>query len=100
MQNHGIRPAPGYPSNPDHTEKKTIWEAINAEEVASIKLSESLSMMPAASVSALVFAHPEYPYFAVGQIGKDQVESYAQRKKYYLSPMEWWLSPILNYDRK
>jgi len=96
----GIRPAPGYPSQPDHTEKKTMWEAINAEEVAGIKLSESLSMMPAASVSALVFAHPESQYFAVGQIGKDQVESYAQRKKYDLSPMERWLSPILNYDRE
>ena len=96
----GIRPAPGYLSQPDHAEKKTMWEAINAEEVAGIKLSESFSMMPAASVSALVFAHPESQYFAVGQIGKDQVESYSQRKKYDLSPMEWWLSPILNYDRK
>ena len=94
----GIRPVPGYPSQPDHTKKKTMWEDINAEEVAGIKLSESLSMMPAASVSALVFAHPESQYFAVGNIGKDQVESYAQRKKYYLSPMERWLSPILNYD--
>ena len=95
-----IRPAPGYPSQPDHNKKKTMWEAINAEEVACIKLSESLSMMPAASVSALVFSHPESQYFAVGQIGKDQVESYAQRKKYDLSPMERWISPILNYDRK
>ena len=94
-----IRPAPGYPSQPDHTEKKTMWDAINAEEVDGIKLGESLSMMPAASVSALVFAHPESQYFAVGQIGKDQVESYAQRKKYDISPMERWLFPILNYDR-
>ena len=95
----GIRPAPGYPSQPDHTEKNTMWEAIKAKELAGIELSESLSMMPAASVSALVFAHPESQYFAVGQIGKDQVESYASRKKYELSKMERWLSPILNYDR-
>ena len=77
-----------------------MWEAINAEEVAGIKLSESLSMMPTASVSDLVFAHPESQYFAVAKIGKYQVESYAQRKKYDLSPMERWLSPILNYDRE
>lgn len=67
----GIRPAPGYPSQPDHTEKKTMWNVIKAQELAGIELSESLSMMPAASVSALVFAHPESSYFAVGQIGKD-----------------------------
>ena len=70
---YGIRPAPGYPSHSDHTEKKKIWEAINDEEVAGIKLSESLIMMPAASVSALVFAHPESQYFTVRQIGKYQV---------------------------
>ena len=95
----GIRPAPGYPSQPDHTEKSTMWESIKAKELAGIELSESLSMMPAASVSALVFAHPESQYFAVGQVGKDQVESYAKRKKYELSKMERWLSPILNYER-
>jgi 5-methyltetrahydrofolate--homocysteine methyltransferase len=95
----GIRPAPGYPSQPDHTEKTTMWELIKAKELAGIELSDSLSMMPAASVSALVFAHPESKYFAVGQIGKDQVENYADRKKYELSRMERWLSPILNYER-
>merc|ERR1711879_722220 len=95
----GIRPAPGYPSQPDHTEKETMWELIKAKELAGIELSDSLSMMPAASVSALVFAHPESKYFAVGQIGKDQVESYAARKKFELSRMERWLSPILNYER-
>jgi len=95
----GIRPAPGYPSQPDHTEKSTMWNLIKAKELAGIKLSESLSMMPAASVSALVFAHPESQYFAVGQIGKDQVVNYAERKKYQLSNMERWLSPILNYER-
>jgi len=95
----GIRPAPGYPSQPDHTEKVTMWETIKAKELAGIDLSDSLSMMPAASVSALVFAHPQSQYFAVGQIGKDQVSNYAERKKYELSKMERWLSPILNYER-
>lgn len=95
----GIRPAPGYPSQPDHTEKRTMWDTIKAKELAGMELSESLSMIPASSVSALVFAHPESQYFAVGQIGKDQVESYAARKKMELSPCERWLSPILNYER-
>ena len=95
----GIRPAPGYPSQPDHTEKSTMWEAIKAHELAGIELSESLSMMPASSVSALVFAHPKAQYFAVGQIGKDQVTSYTERKKFELDKMERWLSPILNYER-
>jgi len=95
----GIRPAPGYPSQPDHTEKTTMWQTIKATELAGIELSESLSMMPAASVSALVFAHPESQYFAVGQIAKEQVESYAKRKTYDLEKMERWLSPILNYER-
>lgn len=95
----GIRPAPGYPSQPDHTEKRTMWDLVKVEELAGIELSESLSMMPASSVSALVFAHPQSEYFAVGQVGKDQVESYAQRKKMELSVTERWLSPILNYER-
>jgi len=95
----GIRPAPGYPSQPDHTEKSTMWSVLKAKELAGIELTESLSMMPAASVSALVFAHPESEYFAVGQIGKDQVESYAARKKMDLETCERWLSPILNYER-
>lgn len=95
----GIRPAPGYPSQPDHTEKRTMWDLIKAEELAGIELSESLSMMPAASVSALVFAHPQSQYFAVGQVSKDQVESYAARKKMELPVIERWLSPILAYER-
>merc|ERR1712087_358113 len=95
----GIRPAPGYPSQPDHTEKATMWDLVNVKDNAGIDLSESLSMMPAASVSALVFAHPESEYFAVGQIGKDQVVSYAERKKMDLELCERWLNPILNYDR-
>jgi len=96
----GIRPAPGYPSQPDHTEKSTMWDLVKVQERSGIELSESLSMMPAASVSALVFAHPESQYFAVGQIGKDQVESYAKRKNMDLELCERWLSPILNYERK
>lgn len=95
----GIRPAPGYPSQPDHTEKRSMWDFVKVHEHTSIALSESLSMIPAASVSALVFAHPQSTYFAVGQIGKDQVESYAQRKDMKLEECERWLSPILNYER-
>lgn len=95
----GVRPAPGYPSQPDHTEKTTMWNAIKAKELAGITLSESLSMIPAASVSALVFAHPQSCYFAVGQVGKDQVQSYAERKNMELELTERWLSPILNYER-
>merc|ERR1712176_1088818 len=95
----GIRPAPGYPSQPDHTEKRTMWDLIKAKELAGIELSDSLSMIPAASVSALVFAHPESQYFAVGQVGKDQVDNYAARKKMDISLCERWLSPILNYER-
>jgi len=95
----GIRPAPGYPSQPDHTEKSTMWNVIKADELAGIQLSESLSMMPAASVSALVFAHAESCYFAVGQVCKDQVESYAGRKEMDLPVCERWLSPILSYER-
>ena len=95
----GIRPAPGYPSQPDHTEKRTMWDLIKASELAGIELSESLSMMPASSVSALVFAHPDSEYFAVGQVGKDQVVNYTERKKMDLELCERWLSPILNYER-
>eukprot|EP00668_Euglena_longa_P009059 GGOE01010899.1.p1 GENE.GGOE01010899.1~~GGOE01010899.1.p1 ORF type:complete len:1443 (+),score=573.59 GGOE01010899.1:106-4329(+) len=95
----GIRPAPGYPSQPDHTEKPTMWKLIQAKELAGIELSESLSMMPASSVSALVFAHPQSHYFSVGQIGRDQVAHYAARKGMELSAMEKWLGPTLGYDR-
>merc|ERR1711871_1098483 len=95
----GIRPAPGYPSQPDHTEKRTMWNLLDAKGRAGIELSDTLSMMPAASVSALVFGHPESQYFSVGKIEKDQVVSYAARKGLELPEMEKWLSPILNYDR-
>lgn len=95
----GIRPAPGYPSQPDHTEKRTMWNLLQVYEKTGIELSDSLSMMPASSVSALVFAHEDSEYFAVGQIGKDQVQSYADRKGMTMDETERWLSPILNYDR-
>eukprot|EP00903_Cladosiphon_okamuranus_P009574 g9116.t1 len=99
LKYQGIRPAPGYPSQPDHTEKRTMWNLLNAAELTGIELSESLSMLPASSVSALVFAHPDSEYFAVGTIGKDQVTSYAERKGMDVETCEKWLSPILNYDR-
>jgi len=95
---HGIRPAPGYPSQPDHTEKKVMWDLLQAEKRVGIQLSDSLAMMPASSVSALVFAHKSSQYFAVGEIAKDQVSSYAERKAMELDEMERWLAPILSYD--
>ena len=95
----GIRPAPGYPACPDHTEKWTIWDLLDVEKSTGIWLTESLAMHPAASVSGLYFAHPGARYFAVDLITKDQVESYAARKKRPLAEVERWLSPNLGYDR-
>ena len=95
----GIRPAPGYPSQPDHTEKSTMWELLTAKDLASIELTESLAMLPAASVSGLYFANPESKYFAVGKIQKDQVVDYAARKQMDLETCERWLAPMLGYDR-
>lgn len=94
----GIRPAPGYPACPDHTEKRTLFDLLQAEQNAGIELTESMAMMPAAAVSGLYFSHPEAKYFAVGKIEKDQVEDYAKRKGMDLPAMERWLSPVLNYD--
>lgn len=94
----GIRPAPGYPSQPDHTEKRTMWNLCQVEEKTGIELTDSLAMNPASAVSALIFAHPKSEYFAVGHIEKDQVESYAQRKKQTVEETERWLAPNLNYD--
>ncbi|KEF34986.1 B12-dependent methionine synthase [Deinococcus sp. RL] len=93
----GIRPAPGYPAQPDHTEKRTIFRLLGAEEVG-LSLTESGAMTPAAAVSGLYFAHPEARYFAVGRIGRDQVEEYARRKGWTLAEAERWLGPILAYD--
>jgi len=93
----GIRPAPGYPAQPDHTEKRTLFELLGAER-AGIELTESFAMMPAASVSGFYFAHPAARYFAVGRIGKEQVADYAARKGMSLAEAERWLSPILAYE--
>jgi 5-methyltetrahydrofolate--homocysteine methyltransferase len=94
----GIRPAAGYPSCPDHTEKRTLWELLNAEEAAGIRLTETFAMWPAASVSGLYFSHPEARYFAVDLITKDQVENYARRKGVPVAEVERWLAPNLAYE--
>ena len=94
----GVRPAPGYPCQPDHTEKETIFRLLKAEEEIGVSLTSSFAMTPAASVSGLYFSHPESVYFAVGRIERDQVEDYARRKGWDLRTAERWLAPILNYD--
>jgi 5-methyltetrahydrofolate--homocysteine methyltransferase len=94
----GIRPAAGYPACPDHTEKATLWNLLDAEKNTGIKLTESFAMWPGSSVSGLYFAHPESKYFAVGKLSKDQIEDLAKRKGKSLSEMERWLGPWLNYD--
>lgn len=94
----GIRPAPGYPACPDHTEKKTLFEILDAENATGIKLTESYAMYPASSVSGFYFAHPDSKYFGLGQISKDQVEDYADRKNMNIQEIERWLAPVLNYD--
>ena len=94
----GIRPAPGYPACPDHTEKGLLFQLIDATKNASVQLTESYAMWPAASVSGFYFSHPEAQYFAVGKLGKDQVEDYARRKKMELAVLERWLSPNLGYE--
>jgi 5-methyltetrahydrofolate--homocysteine methyltransferase len=96
----GIRPAPGYPAQPDHTEKGTLFDLLDAEKAAGVKLTESYAMWPAAAVSGLYFAHPEARYFGLGKIGRDQVEDYAARKGWTIEQAERWLAPVLNYDPK
>ncbi|MBI1210655.1 MAG: methionine synthase [Alphaproteobacteria bacterium] len=93
----GIRPAPGYPAQPDHTEKATLFNLLDAETRAGIKLTESFAMLPASSVSGLYFSHPEAMYFGLGRIDRDQVEDYAKRKGVALTVMEKWLAPVLSY---
>ena len=93
----GIRPAAGYPACPDHTEKAIIWDLLDAEQHTGIKLTESFAMYPGASVSGLYFAHPESKYFAVGKLGKDQIEDLSRRKSVPVSDTERWLGPWLNY---
>ncbi|SDY55632.1 methionine synthase (B12-dependent) [Modestobacter sp. DSM 44400] len=93
----GIRPAPGYPACPEHTEKRTIWELLNVEATTGIELTESMAMWPGAAVSGLYFAHPQSRYFVLGRVGRDQVEDYAQRKGWSVAEAERWLSPNLGY---
>ncbi|GIX40721.1 MAG: methionine synthase [Leptospiraceae bacterium] len=93
----GIRPAPGYPSQPDHTEKWILFDLLKVEKYTPIRLTESLAMVPASSVCGLYFSHPEAKYFNLGKIQQDQVKDYAKRKKMTLEEMERWLSPILAY---
>jgi 5-methyltetrahydrofolate--homocysteine methyltransferase len=94
----GIRPAPGYPACPDHTEKRALFDLLGAEKNAGITLTENFAMLPAASVSGLYFAHPEARYFAVDRITRDQVEDYARRKGKSIAEVERWLAPNLGYD--
>jgi len=94
----GIRPAAGYPSQPDHTEKRNLFDLLQAEKNAGIELTESFAMTPAASVSGLYFAHPQARYFAVDRITRDQLEDYARRKKMPITDAERWLAPNLGYD--
>jgi 5-methyltetrahydrofolate--homocysteine methyltransferase len=96
----GIRPAPGYPAQPDHTEKRTLFSVLDAEKEIGVKLTESYAMWPAAAVSGIYFSHPEARYFGVGKIGRDQIEDYAARKGWSVEEAERWLAPILNYDPK
>ena len=97
-QYQGIRPAPGYPAQPDHTEKATLFRLLQAEDHAGMALTESYAMTPPASVSGLYFGHPGSHYFGVGKIDLDQVEDYARRKGWDVATAERWLAPILNYD--
>ncbi len=94
----GIRPAPGYPACPDHTEKKAIFELLNAESNASVRLTENYAVLPASSVCGLYFAHPESRYFTVGKIDRDQVADYERRKGMTRREVELWLSPNLAYE--
>ncbi len=94
----GIRPAPGYPACPDHTEKRTLWRLLDVEANAGIQLTESMAMWPGAAVSGWYFSHPESQYFVVGRLGRDQVADYARRKGWTLAEAERWLSPNLGYE--
>jgi 5-methyltetrahydrofolate--homocysteine methyltransferase len=94
----GIRPAPGYPAQPDHTEKATLFNLLDGERRIGVRLTESFAMWPGASVCGLYFSHPDSYYFGVGKIERDQVEDYARRKGWMPEQAERWLAPILNYD--
>ncbi len=94
----GIRPAPGYPACPEHTEKGTLWKLLGVEQAIGMKLTDSYAMTPAASVSGFYFSHPQSRYFAVAGLQKDQIEDYAARKGMTLAEAERWLAPNLGYD--
>ena len=94
----GIRPAAGYPSCPDHTEKAPLWWLLGVEEEAGIRLTESYAMWPGSSVAGLYLAHPEAHYFGVAKVERDQAEDYARRKGMTITEVERWLAPILNYE--
>jgi 5-methyltetrahydrofolate--homocysteine methyltransferase len=95
---HGIRPAPGYPACPDHTEKRKLWELLDVERTAGIRLTDSYAMYPTAAVSGWYIGHPQARYFAVGKIDRDQVQDYARRKGLSVAEAERWLAPNLGYD--
>jgi 5-methyltetrahydrofolate--homocysteine methyltransferase len=94
----GIRPAPGYPAQPEHSEKGTLFRLLDAEDKIGVKLTESFAMWPGSSVSGFYYAHPESRYFGVGKIERDQVEDYARRKGWDIPTAERWLAPLLNYN--
>ena len=94
----GIRPAPGYPACPEHTEKQTLWELLDVEASAGIELTESMAMWPGAAVSGWYFSHPDSQYFVVGRLARDQIADYAERKGWTVTEAERWLSPNLGYD--
>jgi 5-methyltetrahydrofolate--homocysteine methyltransferase len=94
----GIRPAPGYPACPEHTEKATLWQLLDAEPHCGAILTESYAMWPAATVSGWYFSHPQASYFGVGKINRDQLEDYARRKGMSVAEAERWLSPNLGYE--
>jgi len=94
----GIRPAPGYPACPEHTQKSKIWALLDVEKRVGMKLTESFAMWPGASVAGWYFSHPESKYFAVAQIQRDQVEDYALRTQMSVAEVERWLGPNLGYD--
>ena len=94
----GIRPAPGYPACPDHSEKAKLWALLDVEAAIGLRLTESFAMYPTAAVSGFYFSHPDAKYFAVGKVGRDQVESYAERQGISLEKAEKYLAPNLGYD--
>jgi 5-methyltetrahydrofolate--homocysteine methyltransferase len=96
----GIRPAPGYPAQPDHTEKQPLFKLLDAEKQTGIQLTETLAMTPAASVCGLYFAHPEARYFSVQRLDRDQIEDYARRKNMAVEEVERWLRSYLGYNNR